>query len=123
MALNKLNFAIKSFKNSRVNCKYLYTTSINNNESIKNINESNSKLPSDKVVSKSQKLSKAMISFLERYNAHEAIISRKENEYQIGKRYLAKIMGINEEDGFDQAAIDVILYQKKYSFSFKSILI
>jgi hypothetical protein len=105
MYLNKLNFSIKLFKNTR-NFKCLYSTSVNN-EIITSRNESNVKLPSDKLSTKSQKLSKAMISFLERYNSHEAIINRKETEYQIGKRYLAKIMGINEDNEFDQAAIDV----------------
>ncbi|KAK0089636.1 hypothetical protein PV325_006346 [Microctonus aethiopoides] len=45
-----------------------------------------------------KKLSKAMKAYLERAKEYDEFIQREKKEYQIGKRHLANMMGINPEE-------------------------
>ncbi|XP_067141140.1 small ribosomal subunit protein uS9m [Centruroides vittatus] len=54
---------------------------------------------------KIQKISKAMKAYLERAKRHEEFIEKETREYEIGKRHLANIMGV-DPDMFTQEDID-----------------
>ncbi|XP_023212869.1 uncharacterized protein LOC111615672, partial [Centruroides sculpturatus] len=65
---------------------------------------SNSEM-SDAQTVKIQKISKAMKAYLERAKRHEEFIEKETREYEIGKRHLANMMGV-DPDMFTQEDID-----------------
>ncbi|XP_064618463.1 small ribosomal subunit protein uS9m-like [Liolophura sinensis] len=61
--------------------------------------------PEAKPIPKAEKISRAMRAYLERGKAHDAMIAREVEQYEIGKRHLARIMG-EDPDSFSQDDID-----------------
>jgi len=57
---------------------------------------------------KAQKINKAMIAYLQRAEAHNAFMSHEIAEFEIGKRHLANIMGVNPDE-FTQDDIDAAI--------------
>jgi len=74
-------------------------------ELAKKVSDGGVPLSKEKANAKSEKMSRAMISFLQRSLAQEKIIKEKEADYELGKKYLAKIMAIPENE-IDNNAID-----------------
>ncbi|EEC12685.1 28S ribosomal protein S9, putative, partial [Ixodes scapularis] len=54
---------------------------------------------------KVQKISKAMKSYLDRAKAYDEFIQKEKNEFEIGKRHLANMMGV-DADEMTQADVD-----------------
>lgn len=63
------------------------------------------------VAIKKQEVSKAMKAYLERAQEHDTFMKQQEQEFQIGKRHLANMMGADPEN-FTQEDVDV-----SYKFS------
>lgn len=76
-----------------------YSSTVDSSELI--FSEKNSKSSSQKA----DNISRAMIYYLEKLNDREKLIKFKAEEFEIGKRHLAKMMGENV-DTFNQADID-----------------
>ncbi|XP_041359064.1 28S ribosomal protein S9, mitochondrial-like [Gigantopelta aegis] len=58
-----------------------------------------------KPVTKAERISKAMVAYLQRATAHDNMIKDQIAEYEIGKRHLANIMG-EDPDSFSQEDVD-----------------
>lgn len=59
----------------------------------------------DKTNERADNISKAMLYYLEKLNERDELMKVKTEEFEIGKRHLAKMMGENPEE-FNQADID-----------------
>lgn len=62
--------------------------------------------PVSKKNDKEQQIGRAMRAYLERAAKHEKFMAEKHDEFQLGKRHLANIMGWNPEE-ISQQDIDV----------------
>lgn len=65
------------------------------------------------VAIKNKEVSKAMKAYLERAREHDRFMRNQEQEFQIGKRHLANIMGADPET-FSQDDIDVSCTTARY---------
>ncbi|XP_023020124.1 LOW QUALITY PROTEIN: mitochondrial ribosomal protein S9 [Leptinotarsa decemlineata] len=90
--LKSCNFQGLLFFTSREVCKF-------STEPVKSVSGS------DSLEDKTKKISKAMRAYLQRANEHDEFMKKQKEEFQIGKRHLANMMGEDPET-FTQEDID-----------------
>ncbi|XP_063830599.1 small ribosomal subunit protein uS9m [Ostrinia nubilalis] len=80
-------------------CKYSSTTTNNNSSNVLD------NLTDWETLSKKKKISKAMKAYLERAQEHDEFMKKQQQEFTIGKRHLANMMGEDPET-FTQKDVD-----------------
>jgi len=70
--------------------------------------------------SRKEAISKAMTAYLERAKQYDLFMSEQDQEFQMGRRHLANIMG-QDQSLMTQSDIDVLLIQKLLFIQIKYI--
>ncbi|KAK0168760.1 hypothetical protein PV327_002530 [Microctonus hyperodae] len=89
---------MKTFDNSQRNVLCLSLNYSTVNIPLNNNIDADSIFDTSEITPNKKKLSKAMKAYLERAKEYDEFIQKEKKEYQIGKRHLANMMGMNPEE-------------------------